>query len=56
MLGLGDIWVFMTFVLCIAAALLCVGYGIKNWNKGDEMDESDANKWRKEEIEIEKNL
>jgi len=33
MLGLDGPGVFLAYTLSIAAALLCVVYGIKNWNK-----------------------
>ncbi len=32
MLGLSGLGVFLAYTLSIAAALLCVVYGIKNWN------------------------
>jgi hypothetical protein len=32
-LGLGDSGVFWAYILTIASALLCVVYGIINWNK-----------------------
>lgn len=36
MLGLGDIWVFLAYTLNILVVLVCVIYGIINWNKGGE--------------------
>lgn len=36
MLGFGDIWVFLGYLLTIAAMLLCVVYGIRNWNSNRE--------------------
>ncbi|KZX16356.1 hypothetical protein MBCUT_09080 [Methanobrevibacter cuticularis] len=35
-LGIPDPWVLSGFLLTILATLLCVIYGIINWNKGDE--------------------
>jgi len=32
MLGLSGVGVLLAYTLSIAAALLCVVYGIKNWN------------------------
>lgn len=32
MLGLSGFGVFLAYTLSIAAAILCVVYGIKNWN------------------------
>ncbi len=37
MLGLGDGWVVLAFLGNIGIALVCVIYGILNWNRdGDE--------------------
>ena len=38
-LGLSDFGIISAYVLCILSTLLCVVYGIVNWNKGGE-DES----------------
>lgn len=35
-LGIADPWIWGSYILCILATLLCVVYGILNWNKGDE--------------------
>lgn len=32
--GLGEITVYLSYVFTVAAALLCVIYGVINWNKG----------------------
>jgi hypothetical protein len=36
-------------VLSIAGAALCVGYGIVNWNKGEEPVKKEDVDWAKEE-------
>ncbi len=36
MLGIPDPMVWLAYVACIAAAALCVAYGVRNWNKGDD--------------------
>ncbi len=36
MLGLQDGWIVAAYMLSILATLLCVVYGLLNWNKGDE--------------------
>jgi hypothetical protein len=36
MLGLGDGWVFLSYLLCILSAILCIVYGIVKWNSGGE--------------------
>ena len=58
MLGLGDFWVSLVFVLLIASTLLCVVYGAVNWNNGGEDDELLAREqqWEEEEKEIEDKL
>ena len=35
-LGIPDPWVLSGYILVILSTLLCVIYGIINWNKGDE--------------------
>ncbi len=45
MLGFSEFSILAVYVLCIASALLCIVYGVINWNKGDdEVSETDA-KW-----------
>jgi len=52
-----DLGVSLAFWLTIASALLCVVYGIINWNKGDEeSNEILLRKWAEEEREIEEEL
>ncbi|MFO7717382.1 MAG: symporter small accessory protein [Thermodesulfobacteriota bacterium] len=33
MFGLGSLGAALAFWLSIGAALLCVGYGLRNWNR-----------------------
>ena len=53
MLGLSGLGVFLAYTLSIAAALLCVVYGVKNWNVpaddvvAREIDEE--NRWEQHE-------
>jgi hypothetical protein len=43
MLGFGSVEIALAFWLSIAATVLCVVYGIVNWNKtGDEKNKGDA--------------
>ena len=39
MLGIPDFWISAAYVLCISSAVLCVIYGVVNWNKGGEKEE-----------------
>ena len=39
MLGFGDFWVALAYILCLGSTLLCVVYGILHWNDDEEMAE-----------------
>jgi hypothetical protein len=59
MFGLGDFGVSLAFMLCIASAILCVVYGLMNWNKGsdDEAEQiKEELKWQIEENQIDDQL
>ncbi|HPB11619.1 MAG: symporter small accessory protein [Kiritimatiellia bacterium] len=47
--GIPDPWVAAAYLLSISGALVCVAYGITNWNKGDEPVGPEDIKWAKEE-------
>ena len=55
-LGINDPWVWGAYILCILSMLLCVGYGIINWNKGEDEEEEvkEEMEWHKKEKEMEK--
>ena len=36
MLGLGDFWVLLAYTANIIVVVICVIYGIINWNRGGE--------------------
>ncbi len=36
--GIPDFWIWSAFLLCIASAVLCVVYGLINWNKGANVE------------------
>lgn len=38
MLGIEDPWIWGVYILCILSTLLCVVYGIINWNRGGELE------------------
>ena len=53
MLGLHDPWIIGGYLLCILSTLLCVIYGIINWNKGEEEQiKEEDKKWAEEEDKI----
>ena len=37
-LGIDDPWIWGVYLLCIISALLCVVYGIVNWNREGELE------------------
>ncbi|OGS27671.1 MAG: hypothetical protein A2297_09040 [Elusimicrobia bacterium RIFOXYB2_FULL_48_7] len=54
-LGLGSSGVVWAYALTILSALLCVGYGIMNWNKPakDQSKEVEEEvKWEQKENEV----
>ena len=57
-LGLGDFSIFLVYVLCIASAVLCVIYGVVNWNKGKEPDQDleKDKEWESKDTEIKEDL
>ena len=59
MLGIPDVGIWLAYLLCIASTILCVVYGIVNWNKGDDSNELTAQKdleWENKEEEIDSKL
>jgi len=58
MLGFADSLTAWGYILSILAAVLCVIYGLINWNKGTEIEENYRRtvEWEREEIEVEERL
>jgi len=54
-LGINDPWVWGAYIGSILAMLLCVVYGIINWNKGGEEEEEikEEMDWHKKEKKME---
>ena len=51
-LGINDPWIWSAYIGCILAMLLCVVYGIINWNKGGDDEEgqiSEEIRWHEKE-------
>lgn len=48
-LGIQDSGVWLAYVLSLGSAVLCVVYGIANWNKGEEPVKKEDVDWAKEE-------
>jgi len=55
-LGIEGGWVGLAYGLCLCSALLCILYGLFNWNKGagDEAPQPEDVAWAGEEKEVEK--
>lgn len=58
MLGLEGIMVPLGMILTLLSTLLCIIYGIRNWNKGyiTEQELAQEKKWQQEETKVEENL
>ncbi len=58
MLGLDGIAVPLGFILTVLSTLLCVVYGLKNWNKGyvteEEMQQEQV--WKEEDAKVKETL
>ena len=58
MLGLEGVAVPLGFILTILSALLCIVYGLLNWNKGyvteEELKQEEA--WKQTEAHVKKSL
>ncbi len=50
-LGIKGTGVVLAYVLCVLSMVLCVTYGLLNWNKGDEPVEDEDVQWAREEVE-----
>jgi len=51
-----DMGVRLAYVLSIASALLCVIYGLINWNRGDGGVQASDIRWAEEEKKVEEEL
>jgi hypothetical protein len=56
MLGIEDKYVSLAYVLCLLSTLLCVVYGLINWNRGSNAVDSDDVRWAEEEKKVEQEL
>ena len=56
MFGIDSFGVALAYGLSIVSTLLCVIYGVINWNKGSDELRPDDIDWVKEEQEIEEEL
>ena len=59
MIGIPDPSVLLAYLLVPGCTLLCVVYGIVNWNKEGEITEEEIieeKTWLKEELEIDRDV
>ncbi len=59
LLGFGDVWVWLVYVLCVLSTLLCVVWGAFTWNREDEIDrepDEEVRHWDEEETKVEQKL
>lgn len=59
MFGLPDVGIWLVYLLCILSAMICIVYGIINWNKGSENEAESIKEelaWQEKEAEIEEKL
>ncbi len=58
MFGFADNLTAWGYILSILATILCIIYGLVNWNKGTEIEEDYRRivEWEREEIEVEERL
>ncbi|MFP4107148.1 MAG: symporter small accessory protein [Phycisphaerae bacterium] len=56
MLGIEDNTVLAAYLLCLLSSLLCVIYGLINWNRGDDSIGEEDIRWAAEEEQIDRKL
>jgi len=54
--GIEDTYIWLVYLLCIASAVLCVLYGLVNWNKGETPVKSEDVRWAEQEKKVEEEL
>jgi hypothetical protein len=59
MLGLEDPWIIAAYLGSVFSTLLCIVYGVLNWNKGGENEAAEIAEeelWETEEHALEETL
>ena len=56
MLGIEDPLVALAYFACLGGTVLCVIYGWRNWNRGDDSVQEEDRRWAAEEKQTEENL
>lgn len=58
-IGIPDFGILSAYLLCILSALVCVVYGLYNWNKGGEVESQQIQEeadWELAQEKIDANL
>ncbi len=56
MFGIEDKYVSIVYLLCIASSVLCVVYGLANWNRGEDKPRAEDVQWAQQEKRVEDGL
>lgn len=56
MFGIKDPCVGLAYLLSVASAVLCVVYGVFNWNRGDDTMQAEDVHWMAEERKVEEEV
>ncbi len=56
MLGLSDFWIWSVYLLCLLSTLLCVIYGMINWNRDSNEVTPKDRQWEQDEDRLEDQL
>ena len=59
MLGIHDPWIVTAYLACVLSAVLCIVYGIYNWNRGGDKEAEEFGeeaKWESDELKVEEKL
>ena len=56
MLGIEDSYVLLAYLLCVGSTVLCVIYGVINWNRGEDVVRDEDVRWVEEEKKVEESL
>lgn len=54
-MGINDPWILGVYLLSVLSALLCVAYGLANWNRGQETEAEEIREecsWEKGEARM----
>ena len=56
LLGIEDPYVWLAYLLCILSTILCVAYGLINWNRGEDAPSAPDLPSSQQEFRVEEEL